>query len=148
MAKPTTQRWTKLSIWPGDGASPEDFTSKVCGLTSKGISFSASTSDSNVPDCDNPDAPSWTERVAQALSSTVSGSGVMAEETFAFWRDWFLSGAPKNVRIVLGLTAPGYFAGSYLLTSFELTGNQGDGKVQVSLQLQSDGPVSWTTGAP
>lgn len=148
MAKPTSFRWTKMSIWPGDGADPEDFVSKVCGFTAKRFSITLKTSDSEVPDCDNPDDPTWVERVGQALQSGFAGSGVMAAETFAFWRDWMLSGASKNVRIVIELNAIGYFAGAYLLTNFELTGNQGDGKVNVSIEAASDGPVTWTTGAP
>lgn len=148
MAKPTTQRWSKLSIWVGDGASPEDFTSQVCGLVTKGIAFSTQTGDTVVPDCDDPDLPSWIERVPRSLSASVTGAGVMAEETFAFWRTWFLSAEAKNARIVLEITTPGYFFGAFVLTAFELTGNEADGKVQVNLTMQSDGAVAWQTGAP
>lgn len=148
MAKPTTLRWTKLSIWPGDGGSPEDFTSAVCGLTAKGFTIGGDTSDSVVPDCDDPDLPSWTERVMRSLSSGVTGAGIMAEETLATWRDWALSGEAKNVRVVVDASTPGYFYGSYLLTAFELTGNEGDGKMQVSVTLASDGPVAWAAGSP
>lgn len=145
MAKPTTVRWTKMTIWPGDGATPEVFTSKSCALTAKGFTINADTADTNVPDCDTPDNPSWIERVVRSLSSGVTGSGLMAEETFAFWRDWSLSGLPKNVRIMLDLAAAdGYFAGSYVLTAFELAGNEGDGLVGITLTLASNGPVAWT----
>lgn len=148
MAKPTTFSHSKLSIWPGDGASPEDFTSKVCGLTTKGFQIAGTPSDTIVPDCDDPDLPAWVERTMRSLSSSINGAGIMAKETFAFWRDWMLSGEAKNVRVVLDINPIGYFHGSYLLTQFELTGNAGDGKVQTSLQMQSDGPIAWTTGAP
>lgn len=149
MAKPTTLRWTKLSIWPGDGASPEDFTTKVCGMTSKGFSISGQTSDSVVPDCDDPDLPAWIERIMRSLSAGVTGAGLMSEETFSFWTTWSLSGAAKNCRIVIDLaTSPGYFAGSFLLTKFDLSGNESDGKMQISLALDSDGPVTYVTGAP
>ena len=144
MAKPTTVRWTKMTIWPGDGADPEVFASKSCGLTAKGFALTADTADSVVPDCDEPDEPAWIERVVRSLSSGISGSGIMAEETFAFWRDWALSGLPKTVRVMLDLaTADGYFEGSYLLTSFELSGNEGDGLVGVTLAMASNGPVAW-----
>lgn len=146
MAQATTRSWSKLTIWPGDGVSPEVFTSKVCGLTSKGFTLSSETSDTAVPDCTDPDLPAWIERVTRSSSAEISGSGVMAEETFAFWRDWKLDGSAKNVRVMLDLvTSDGYFAGSFLLTNFELTGNQDDGKVNVSLTLQSNGEVDWTT---
>lgn len=148
MAKPTTQRPGAFSIWVGDGAPTEDFTSKTCGFTSKGIAFANGTADVTVPDCDDPDAPSWTERSVTAKSATLNGAGVMAEETFTFWNTWFADGLPKHVRIVLDITTAGYWAGSFILSAFEVTGNQGDGKVQVSVTLLNDGPVTWATGAP
>lgn len=148
MAKPTTLKWTQLTIWPGDGASPEDFTSQVCGLTAKGFSITGTPAETEVPDCVDPDDPIWMERVIRNLSSGFSGSGVMAQETFPFWRDWMLGGETKNVRIVVGITPAGYFEGRFLLTTFELTGNLEDAKVQVNLEAASDGPVVWSAGAP
>lgn len=145
MALATTRSWSKMTIWPGDGASPEVFTSKVCGLTSKGFTISSDMTESMVPDCADPDLPSWVERITKSNSAEISGSGVMAEETFAFWRDWKLDGSAKNVRVMLDLlTNDGYFSGSFLLSSFELTGNQDDGKINVSVTLQSSGEVEWT----
>lgn len=148
MAKPTTQRPGKFSIWLGDGASPEDFTSATCGFTTKSISFSIDTADVTVPDCDDPDAMNWSERTPTAASATVSGAGVMAEETFDTWNTWALSGEAKNARIVLDKSTPGYWGGFWILTAWEVTGNTSDGKVQVSVTLQSDGEVTWATGAP
>jgi hypothetical protein len=149
MAQPTTRRWTKLTIWPGDGASPEDFTSQVCGLTSKGFTLAGETTDTVVPDCDDPDLPAWVERTTRSLSATLSGSGVMAEETLAFWRTWALSGEEKNVRVALDLAGTdGYFAGAFVLTSFELTGEEGNGKINIALEMASTGAITWATGAP
>jgi hypothetical protein len=148
MAKPTTQRPGAFTIWVGDGATTEDFSSKTCGFTSKGIAFTNGTSDVTVPDCDDPDAPSWTERTVTAKEAIVTGSGVMAEETFTFWNDWFLDGTAKNVRVVLDITTAGYWHGSFLPTAWGVTGNQDDGKVQVTVTLANDGEVAWSTGAP
>jgi len=149
MANATTRRWTKMTIWPGDGGDPEDFTSKVCGLTSKNFNISAEVSESNTTDCDDPDLPSWVERTVRSLSSEVTGSGTMAEEVMPFWRDWMLSAEAKNVRIVLDLAGTdGYFAGRYVLTQFELPANQDDGKIGIGITLQSDGEVTWVNGSP
>jgi hypothetical protein len=149
MAQPTTARWTKMTIWPGDGDSPEDFTKHDCGLTSKGLAFSGKTSDTDVPDCDDPDAAVWTERVVTSLSGSATGSGVMATDSLAFWSDWFESGLSKNVRIVLDLPggAACYFQGAMVLTKFELTANLSDGKIQVSVGADSDGPLTRNDGA-
>lgn len=148
MAQPSTLRWTKLMMYVGDGGSPESFTSKNCGLTTKQFTIAGSASETTVPDCDDPDAPSWIERVIQSLSSTFEGSGIFAEENYDFFAEWALSGAAKNCRIVVDGTTETYFAGSYLMTNFQITGNQNDGKMQFSGQFQSDGAVSKVTGSP
>lgn len=148
MAKPVTQSWTKLTVWPGDGGTPEVFTNKSCGFVSKGFTLEGTTADTTVPDCDNPDLPAWTERVIDAFSASFSGSGIMAEQTYGFWRDWALAGTAKNVRVVVDGTAIGYFFGKMLLTSLETTGNKGDAKIQANVTLQSDGQFQWAAGAP
>lgn len=148
MAKPTTISGSHLLIMLGDGQSPETF-SAPCGLTTKGLNFSAATNDFNVPDCDDPDAPVWTERVVSALSAGVTGSGVMAGESHDEWREWFLSGATKNIQISIDellAVGGGYYQMPAVLTGFNITGEQG-GKVQLEVAIQSDGQVLWTAAA-
>lgn len=142
MTAPTTLPFSKLLILIGDGASPEVF-SAPCGLTSKGFDTNASSNDVLVPDCDDPDAPAWVARVVKSLSGKVSGSGIMAVESFHFWNTWSLSGLPKNVRIQLVGTGLGYYSGSFLLTNFSLKASLGD-KIQVDVAMDSDQQVSWT----
>src|ERR1700741_139848 len=107
MARPTTLAFSKMLILVGNGHSPETFSSP-CGLTTKGLDLSASSNDVQVPDCDDPDAPAWTERVVKALSGKVSGSGILAVESFTFWNEWALDGSTKNVRIKFDATDMGY----------------------------------------
>lgn len=149
MTKATTASWTKLSFWLGDGASPQGFTSAVCGMTTKSFSISADTSNVNVPDCTDPDLPSWVERVVRSLSAGWNGSGIMAEQNFETYRDWMLSGEARDALVVLDISnaKKGYFSGRFVLTQFELTGNDGDGKITFASQVQSDGEIVWIDGA-
>lgn len=148
MAKPVTNRWSRLTFWLGDGGSPESFTSAVCGMTTKSFTISADTSDINVPDCDDPDLPSWVERVVRSLSAGWNGSGVMDEATFAKYRAWMFSGEAKNGYVVLDITDAGYFSGRFVLTNIEVNGSESDGKIAFTSQVQSDGEITWTAGAP
>lgn len=144
MAKPDTMRGSHLLIMLGDGASPETFASP-CGLTTKAINFDATTNDFNVPDCADPDAPSWTERVVDALSATIPGNGVLSLADLADWRDWFFSGLPRNVQVSVDETLAsggGYFQGSAVLTTFNIGGNQGE-LATLEIAIQSNGEVSW-----
>lgn len=140
MAKPTTFKFGELLIEVGDGNSPEVF-GNPCGLTSKSFNGQAATNDTNVPDCDDPDAASWLERDVVSLTRDISGSGVLADEFLDVWDDWFESANTKNVRVSLG---DFQWTGAYLLTGFEITGDIGD-KVKVSVSLQSDGEVTRAT---
>jgi hypothetical protein len=148
MAKPDTMRGSHLLILLGDGASPEIFASP-CGLTTKAINMEASTNDFNVPDCADPDAPSWTERIVDALSAAVPGSGVLNLSDLADWREWFLSGLPRNIQVSLNESLAlggGYFEMSSVLTTFNLSGNQGE-LAQIEVAIQSNGEVTWVDAA-
>jgi predicted secreted protein len=145
MAKPTTYPASKLYISLGDGATPTETFTAPCGLVSKGIVFSKETNDTTVPDCDDPDAPAWTERGVRTLSAEVTGSGILAAEALPTWWAWYANTESANVRI--GLNAPpadngGYWAGLMHLTSFSVTSELGD-KVQVAATLISDGQMVW-----
>jgi predicted secreted protein len=149
MALPKTASSSKLLILVGDGADPEVF-SAPCGLTTKGIAFAADTVDQTVPDCDNPDDPSWVGRAISTLSSTVTGSGILALEALPTWRAYLFSGLAKNLRIKIDVPLAdngGYFAGSYLLTAFTL-GGADRGKVTLDgVTLVSDGEVTWVAAS-
>lgn len=144
MARPTTIKGSKFLIELGDGASPEEFDAP-CALTTKGINFSAASNEFNVPDCDDPDAATWTERVISALSATIPASGTLALESLATWRDWFLSGLEKNIRVHIvdaSNVQPGYFALSAVLSSFNLGANQGE-LATIEVGIDSNGEVTW-----
>lgn len=145
MAKPKTLPYSKFIISVGDGAAPTEAFTAPCGLTAKGFDITGQANDTLVPDCDTPDAPAWLERAMRSLSGKITGSGVLAVESFDIWRDWALSGLPRNCRVELigDVTDPlGYFAGSFLLTAFALKANHGD-KVTVDVTMDSDGQIIW-----
>jgi hypothetical protein len=153
MAQPTTLRATKLLIQLGDGASPEVFAAP-CAITAKGINFTANTQDDEIADCDDPDAPIWVARGISSLSAGITGSGTLAlkhgsDFPFEDWRDWFLSGDPRNIRVkfdVTGANGGGYYEMSAVLTTFNQTG-EGKGLVQLELGIASAGVVEWEDAA-
>jgi hypothetical protein len=145
MAQPTVLPGTKLLILVGDGASPEVF-AEPCGLTTKSFDLTASTNTTLIPDCADPEAPAWEAKDVNSLSATVSGTGVMAVESFATWNDWFMSAAAKNAQIKLDDATLGHYTGTWLLSSFKLGGTRGQ-KVTVDVTLVNDGAVAWVDAA-
>jgi predicted secreted protein len=141
MAQPTVLSGTKLLILVGDGASPEVF-AQPCGLTTNGIDFSASTNTTLLPDCADPDLPAWEAKDVNGLSASVTGTGVMAVESFDIWNDWFQAAAAKNCQIKLDSAELGYWAGSFILTGLKYSGTRGE-KVTVDITLSNNGAVPW-----
>lgn len=147
MAKPITSRASQLILLLGDGATPEVFTAP-CGLNSKGINFSKEMNDTPVPDCDDPDAPAWTERAVTSLSASVAGEGILSMGDLDTWIDFNESTISRSAQIVIVVDAPnaalgGMWEGKFLMSSFEVNGELGN-KIQTTIELQSDGPVLWT----
>lgn len=141
MAQPTTLRGTKLLIKLGNGASPETFTAP-CAIATKSFNRSAGVNEFTIADCDDPDAPAWTERVKGALSSTISGSGTLAKEALDAYEEWYELTDSRNVQVTLDFSGdPRAYLGKYHLTTLNITGEQ-EGKIQVEIELQSDGEVA------
>jgi len=140
MAKPTTFKGTSLLIKLGDGASPETF-DFPCGLTTQALNRTAETNDVTVPDCDDPDAPAWTEREVSTMAWEATGSGVLADESVSVWDEWFASGLTKNVQIDVGPAGVGRrYTGRALLTTYNVTGERGQ-KVTVEVTVTGDGEL-------
>lgn len=136
MANAQTLRFGQFLIQLGNGATPEVF-AEPCGLTSRGFERSAATNDTNVPDCDDVDAPSWLERDVVSLSGKLSGNGVVANEDFDTWETWFSSAATKNVKITLGARN---WIGPMKLTTLNVTGEKGK-RVEMAVEMDSDGEI-------
>lgn len=144
MAQPTVATFGKFLVLLGDGASPEVF-SAPCGFTERSFELKADTSSTQVPDCDDPDAPAWEDKDVSTLSSTITGQGVMALEALPTWRAWYFSGAAKNVRVQLALPTgkgPGYYQGAAVLTSLKHDSNIGE-KCKLSVNIENTGAWSW-----
>lgn len=146
MAQPTVLVGTKLLILVGDGNSPETF-SEPCGLTTKSFDLGASTNSTLLPDCDDPSAPAWEAKDVNALSATVSGSGVMAVESFDTWQEWFMSATARNIQIKLDDSALGQWEGSFIISALKYGGQRGQ-KVTIDVTLVNDGAVSWNANGP
>lgn len=137
MAQPTTSLFSEFAIHLGDGATPTEAFTFICGLTSKGLSLTNETSTTLVPDCADEDAPAYNEKSVNSQSAMISGSGVFPRERQEELLEWWRTGEARNVRVYPGKSNTGdvhYIAGPAILESLELTGERGQ-KLSCSLSI-------------
>lgn len=136
----------KLLLMFGDGGSPQKFEEYCTINTSREFTLEASTVDSQVPNCDAPDAPSWIQRSIDTLSAGISGAGTMDPITWGRLRDRMLAGEPIDVRIRISqgpLQGGGRFQGSFVITKLSAS-REGKGLVSGDVALASDGEIIWS----
>lgn len=144
MAKPKIVKGTKVRLLQGDGATPEVFT-KFCGLTAKSINFQSNTNETFVPDCDDPDAPAWRELAKSSRYVSLSGSGLLDMTALEAYQAAYDNDEADNYRFEIAVPAldnGGYWKGAFMLTNFQVTGNDGE-HAQVEITLESSGAVAW-----
>lgn len=146
MSKPTTFSFGKFLLMLGDGNSPEVF-GQPCGLTAKAFNQTNTTVESIVPDCDDPDAPADVERGITSKSRDISGSAILNAESFPTWQAFYDADASQNVRIYPMGPTGGYYAGKFVLATFNIAAPAIGQKSTGDITLQSDGPVVWTPGS-
>lgn len=148
MAAPTVIPGTKLLVLIGAGGdspgSPDVF-SEPCGLTVKNFALTAATNTTLIPDCADPSLPAWEAKDVNSLAAEVTGSGVMAVESFHTWLDWFLGATERQARIQLvsPTTLPnslGYLQGAFILTNLTYNGTRGQ-KVNLDITLSNNGAL-------
>lgn len=139
MATATTTTFGKFKILLGDGATPTEAFSAICGLTSKGIQYSSDVVTAEVPDCADEDLPSWQEKDVKSISASISGSGVWSKQSHGLLIDWFFSAARKNIKIEYSdanTGEPKTLAGPAVLTSLSNQVEKGDRvKAEISIEF-------------
>lgn len=135
----------KLLVQIGDGASPEVFSIDCLINAERGIKFSSDTTNTNLPDCENPSLPAWKATNKDGFGAEISGAGkVHAPSVKLFW-NWFNSDEGKNVCVLVDVAAGiggGYWLGSFKLTDFDVTGTPKE-YADCNITLHSDGVVTW-----
>ena len=135
MSLPTTLKFSQMLILIGDGGAPETF-AEPCGLTAHSFEIGSDLKQYAVIGGD------WDEAEAGALSCKLSGSGVLATESFGVWNGWALSRLPQNVQIEL--SGVGTYVGAFVLNSFSVNGSQGGGRLSIEAAMVSSGAVVFT----
>lgn len=142
---PGQQLGRTLLIQLGDGGSPTEIFSTLCGLKTRSFDLSTASVDTTIPSCTNPGGVvQKTGRPGQA-SRTFSGSGAyVAGANMSLWLGHVMNATVFNaIVIVPGL---GSFAGSFFVTAFTVSGDV-DPNMEFNCTIEAAGVLTFTAEA-
>lgn len=112
-----------------------------CGFTSKTVTLTKALEDQAIPDCDDPDKVDWLGRDAVSLSMSISGEGVLAQESVETWLDAWESIDSVNAKVEIEFPAKTItWLGKMHVESMEAVGPNGR-TVTSTISMQSDGEM-------
>lgn len=140
MAKAVTIKSGMFRVLLGSGSSPIVYASP-CGFTQRSLTLTKNLEEVNIPDCDDPDAVDWIGRDATSLSMSISGEGVLAEQSVEDWLDAMESVDSVPVQVELEFpTKTITWTGYMQVESLEMGAANG-GRATNNVSMQSDGEM-------
>ena len=146
MAAAKVLRGVKLGIKVSDEGGTPVFAHPCLINAARAFEIAAETNAVRIPDCTNPELIAWVRREKVSLSANISGAGKLhSSDTETYFglvtRDTSIAVRVELMDVVLA-DGGGYFAGSFFVTRFALSGDIGD-FVGCDLAMESDGAVTW-----
>lgn len=140
MAAATTIKFSRFRVLLSDGASPITF-SAPCGFNQRSLNRTKELTEIEEPDCDDEDDPAWIGREVKSLSWSVTGEGVLPQESVRMWETFFGSSSSRGVRLELLYPSETiFYEGMAHLANYTIGANRGE-KVTVNIDLQGDGAL-------
>lgn len=135
-------------IKAGDGATPTEVFTIVCGMQDVSINFTANTTDRFVRDCAKPgEVPNRKVKV-NGRQLDVTGSGLIDKTQITAFQAWL--GNKKNSKVELyqddgtdNGTLLGTVAGNFMMTANNLSVPR-EGASAAEITLASNGAWTWT----
>lgn len=131
MAQAASIKFGKAMILLSDMGSPAVF-SAPCGVESLTLNVTVNTNDTNIPDCADPDLPSWLVSDIVSKRMSLDFEGMLDQQAMQVWQDWWLNDEPSDevdVRFFRDLTSGqggGYFQAPAILAPYSETATRGN----------------------
>lgn len=141
MSLPDIIRGTYFILAMGNGESPTETFTPLCGITTRQFQEQNNTSDQFIRDCDDPENVPIRRLIVTGKQWSLSGNGSLNRAQIEDILG--ASGVTKNYRFYWTEPADdevyaGYFEGPAILTNITVDGND-DAYAQISLSIESDG---------
>lgn len=150
MAQPDIIRGTYFVLAKGNGATPTEVFTALCGFKTRTFRGQVNTNDVFTRDCDDPENVPIRRIIATGKQWTITGEGELNRSNIDDvqsglnvidnWR--FLWTEPEDDEVFQG-----YWQGAFMLVNFEITGGD-ENFATVSITLESDSEVTFTEVTP
>lgn len=137
------QKGRQLLIKIGDGATPTEVFSVLCGITTKTLTINNEEYDVTTADCTTPEGALWTEVQGGLKRLSVAGNGFFEDSAAELRANTIAMSADPICNLQIIVPSFGTFAGAFFLSSMEYGGEQ-TGGVTYSLSFASSGAVTFT----
>lgn len=111
------------------------------------ITISKNMQEINIPDCTDPDAPTWVGRTVQSQTATITGDGVAAAESVPDWDSAAMSTDSVSMKVTIEFEDVGTktIQGKFHVDSEAFAADAG-GYVTLAINAVSDGAITatWT----
>lgn len=148
MAQPDIIRGTYFSLMLGDGATPTEVFTAICGIRTRNFTHQSNTSDVFTRDCADPENVPVRNLIVTGSQWDLTGEGVLNRANLEDLQAAD-DGQPHNFRYLFTEPADdevyqGYYAGAGIITNFAITAED-ENFATISLTIASDGPWAWTS---
>lgn len=127
-----------LLIRIGDGATPTEAFTALCGVKTRSFNLSANEIDTTYPSCTNPGGPVQKTSRPGVLNRTFTGTGTFVSGAAqSVLMGYIRNGEIFNAEVVV--PGDGEYVGPWMVSDFSLNGDMED-------DLQFDG--TWTAAGP
>ena len=99
MAQGTGSTFAALQVLVGDGATPTEVFTAICGVMQKDIDYASDVVETEMPDCSDESLPSFKNTGIKAISIKVACSGKWTKESHGIMLNWWKSAANKNIKL-------------------------------------------------
>lgn len=145
MSQPDIIRGTYFILALGNGGSPTETFTPLCGITTRQFKAQANTSDQFTRDCATPEDVPIRRLIVSGKQWSLSGNGTLNRAQIedimaahAVTKNWrFYWTEPANDEVYRG-----YFEGPAIMNDFTIDGND-DAYAQLSVSIESDGEWVW-----
>lgn len=151
MAQPDIIRGTYFSLMLGDGATPTEVFTALCGITTRNFTSQTNTNDVFTKDCAEPEDVPIRRIIPTGKQWDLTGEGVLNRENLAtiLAAD---DGQPHNFRFLFTEPATdevyqGYWGGAGVLTNLAI-GAGDDEFASLSITIASDSEWTFTPVTP